>query len=90
MNMEFDLKSLVRSNIGALEPYSCARDEFKGRAAHVFLDANESPYNQMYFNKQMLRQASPAYYAIYEESMMSDYFLADAHAVLASCMELAS
>lgn len=43
--MEFDLKSLVRSNIWALEPYSCARDEFKGRAAHVFLDANESPYN---------------------------------------------
>lgn len=41
--------------------------------------ANESPYNQMYFNKQMLRQASPAYYAIYEESMMPDYFLADAN-----------
>lgn len=40
--------------------------------------ANESPYNQMYFNKQMLRQASPAYYAIYEPSMMADYFKADA------------
>ena len=40
--------------------------------------ANESPYNQMYFNKQMLRQASPAYYAIYEENMMPDYFKADA------------
>ena len=39
--------------------------------------ANESPYNQMYFNKQMLRQASPAYYAIYEPRMMADYFLAD-------------
>ena len=46
MNTEFDLKSLVRSNIWALEPYSCARDEFKGREAHVFLDANESPYNE--------------------------------------------
>ena len=43
--MDFNLKSLVRPNIWALEPYSCARDEFKGRAAHVFLDANESPYN---------------------------------------------
>lgn len=39
------LKDLVRPNIWALEPYSCARDEFKGRDAHVFLDANESPYN---------------------------------------------
>ena len=40
--------------------------------------ANESPYNQMYFNKQMLRQASPAYYAIYETSMMPEYFREDA------------
>lgn len=39
------LQELVRPNIWALEPYSCARDEFKGKAARVFLDANESPYN---------------------------------------------
>ncbi len=39
------LESLVRKNILALEPYSCARDEFKGRPAHVFLDANESAHN---------------------------------------------
>lgn len=39
------LKELVRPNIWALQPYSCARDEFKGREARVFLDANESPYN---------------------------------------------
>ena len=39
------LESLVRPNIWALEPYSCARDEFKGMEAHVFLDANENPYN---------------------------------------------
>ena len=39
------LESLVRPNIWALEPYSCARDEFKGMDAHVFLDANENPYN---------------------------------------------
>jgi len=54
MNMEnenimsaepWSLQALVRPNIWALEPYSCARDEFKGREAHVFLDANESPYN---------------------------------------------
>ncbi len=40
--------------------------------------ANESPYNQMFFNKHLLRQALPAYYAIYEPSMMEDYFRADA------------
>lgn len=40
-----DLESLVRPNIWALTPYSCARDEFKGRPASVFLDANENPYN---------------------------------------------
>lgn len=40
------LQELVRKNIWALKPYSCARDEFKGREAHVYIDANESPYNQ--------------------------------------------
>ena len=40
-----NLESLVRPNIWALEPYSCARDEFKGMDAHVFLAANENPYN---------------------------------------------
>lgn len=42
------LSELVRSNIWNLAPYSCARDEFKGHEAHVFLDANESPYNSPY------------------------------------------
>ena len=41
----FSLDKLVRPNIQRLTPYSCARDEFKGRAAKVFLDANENPYN---------------------------------------------
>ncbi len=40
-----DLEKLVRPNIQRLTPYSCARDEFKGREAHVFIDANENPYN---------------------------------------------
>ncbi len=43
--MNYELSKLVRPNIWALEPYSCARDEFKGMEAHVFLDANENPYN---------------------------------------------
>ncbi len=43
-----NLESLVRPCIWNLTPYSCARDEFKGRAASVFLDANENPYNNPY------------------------------------------
>ena len=42
------LQELVRPCIWNLTPYSCARDEFKGRAASVFLDANENPYNNPY------------------------------------------
>ena len=39
-----EIKQLLRDNIRRLAPYSCARDEFKGEAS-VYLDANESPYN---------------------------------------------
>lgn len=39
------LKDLVRPNIWQLAPYSSARNEYSGHAAHVFLDANENPYN---------------------------------------------
>ena len=38
-----DLSKVIRPNILALAPYSCARDEFKGEAS-VYIDANESPY----------------------------------------------
>lgn len=40
------LEELVRPNILSLKPYSSARDEYSGKEAHVFLDANENPYNQ--------------------------------------------
>lgn len=40
-----ELQHLVRSNIWTLSPYSSARNEYNGKAAHVFLDANENPYN---------------------------------------------
>lgn len=43
----FDLKKIIRPNILALKPYSCARSEFKGEAS-VFLDANENPMNGPY------------------------------------------
>ncbi len=39
------LEQLVRENIWKLAPYSSARDEYSGKEAHVFLDANENPYN---------------------------------------------
>ncbi len=41
----FNLEQLVRKNIWELAPYSCARDEYSGVDASVFLDANENPYN---------------------------------------------
>ncbi len=41
---QFNPLDLVRPNILALEPYSTARDEFKGGDISVWLDANESPY----------------------------------------------
>ncbi len=42
------LEQLVRPNIWKLAPYSSARDEYSGKEAHVFLDANENPYNAPY------------------------------------------
>ena len=39
------LKELTRPNVWALKPYSSARDEYSGKEASVFLDANENPYN---------------------------------------------
>ncbi len=42
------LEQLTRPNIWSLAPYSSARDEYSGKEAHVFLDANENPYNSPY------------------------------------------
>ena len=39
------LSQLVRPNILALQPYSTARDEYAGGGIDVWLDANESPYD---------------------------------------------
>ena len=39
------LEELCRPNIWSLAPYSSARNEYAGREARVFLDANENPYN---------------------------------------------
>lgn len=42
----FDLNKTVRPNVLAMEPYSCARDEFEGDAS-VFLDANENSFGSL-------------------------------------------
>ena len=42
------LQQLCRPNIWSLAPYSSARNEYAGHEAHVFLDANENPYNNPY------------------------------------------
>lgn len=42
----FDLSKVLRPNIAVLAPYSSARNEYSGHVAHVFLDANENPYNK--------------------------------------------
>ena len=42
------MDELVRKNIRDLKAYSCARNEFSGKQASVFIDANENPYNYPY------------------------------------------
>lgn len=42
------LQELTRANIWSLAPYSSARNEYSGHVAHVFLDANENPFNDPY------------------------------------------
>ncbi|TVZ51670.1 histidinol-phosphate transaminase [Dokdonia sp. Hel_I_53] len=46
MKTEFDLHTLVRANVAAMQPYSSARDEFKDFDQEmIFLDANENPFD---------------------------------------------
>lgn len=43
-----NIKNLVRKNIVDLNPYSSARDEFKKSDNYIYLDANESSYDNGY------------------------------------------
>ena len=47
--MKFDLNKITRKNIKNLQPYSSARDEYKGRQG-LFLDANENPFGSPIFS----------------------------------------
>ncbi|KAI1258879.1 histidinol-phosphate aminotransferase [Xylariaceae sp. FL1019] len=40
----FNLETCARANILALEPYRCARDDYKDDGSNVLLDANENAY----------------------------------------------
>ncbi|KAH7068653.1 pyridoxal phosphate-dependent transferase [Paraphoma chrysanthemicola] len=40
----FDLQTCARPNILALEPYRCARDDYKDDGTNILLDANENAY----------------------------------------------
>ncbi|CBX94417.1 hypothetical protein IAQ61_009873 [Plenodomus lingam] len=43
-NSAFSLQTCARPNILALEPYRCARDDYKDDGTNVLLDANENAY----------------------------------------------
>ncbi|KAI9772796.1 MAG: histidinol-phosphate transaminase [Geoglossum umbratile] len=40
----FDLEKCARPNILALQPYRCARDDYKDNGRNILLDANENAY----------------------------------------------
>ena len=40
----FDLQTCVRPNILKLQPYRCARDDYKDDGKNILLDANENAY----------------------------------------------
>jgi histidinol-phosphate aminotransferase len=40
----FDLSKCARPNILKLEPYRCARDDYKDDGTNILLDANENAY----------------------------------------------
>ncbi|GAB7366141.1 hypothetical protein MBLNU230_g7703t1 [Neophaeotheca triangularis] len=42
--MPFDIETCARPNILALEPYRCARDDYKDDGTNILLDANENAY----------------------------------------------
>jgi len=46
MKKKFELDKIVRPNVRNLTPYSCARDDYKGREG-IFLDANENPFGTL-------------------------------------------
>ncbi|KAI9756435.1 MAG: hypothetical protein M4579_003857 [Chaenotheca gracillima] len=49
----FNLETCARSNILSLQPYRCARDDYKDNGTNILLDANENAYGPgLALNKQ--------------------------------------
>ena len=44
MSPAFNLNKCARPNILKLEPYRCARDDYKDDGTNILLDANENAY----------------------------------------------
>ncbi len=65
--MNFDLNTIIRSNIKNLKPYSSARDEFKGEAS-VYLDANENAFGSP-LPKNYNRYPDPFQFAVKKRLM---------------------
>ncbi|RKF55646.1 Histidinol-phosphate aminotransferase [Golovinomyces cichoracearum] len=50
----FNLETCARPNILSLEPYRCARDDFKDDGTNILLDANENAYGSSVLPPQSL------------------------------------
>ncbi|TAQ91064.1 hypothetical protein B7494_g611 [Chlorociboria aeruginascens] len=56
----FNLQACARPNILALEPYRCARDDYKDDGTNILLDANENAYGPaLLLNSSSLQNAPP-------------------------------
>ncbi|KAL1871023.1 hypothetical protein VTK73DRAFT_2332 [Phialemonium thermophilum] len=53
----FNLETCARPNILALEPYRCARDDYKDDGTNILLDANENAYGPSIAAASSLRDA---------------------------------
>jgi len=63
----FNLNNILRENIKALTPYSSARDEFKGSASDVFLDANENSMGSSLTALKLNRYPDPLQWDVKEK-----------------------
>ncbi|KAK4185084.1 pyridoxal phosphate-dependent transferase [Podospora australis] len=59
MSPSFNLQTCARPNILALEPYRCARDDYKDDGTNILLDANENAYGPS-LSAATLSPSSPA------------------------------
>ncbi|KAJ9162158.1 Histidinol-phosphate aminotransferase [Coniochaeta hoffmannii] len=56
----FNLETCARPNILALEPYRCARDDYKDDGTNILLDANENAYGPAINPNDVSRTSGPS------------------------------